>query len=548
MVNFAKSAAIFLSLGLVQVLGQDPLLDSPLQLWRKEIMPTVSGREAGVKKDNGCKLTPDGKHLIVTSSGGTVTSFDAITGDVEWEYNPPQGDATSIACASQIVFTTENAPTPYMVYSYKEQTLTLQEESRVVALDMDGNELWISDLVPGAANGSPVISDNGDFVFFIHNGDTLLEKKAIGYFTGIYANEGAIAFTNFNETTPFSPLGIYHNPIKGNYDDSNGEGNTNDFMMWSMTPKPSDTTIQPGELFGFQFPVGFDGNATDSQYLELGNNQRNFQTNTAPVIIQDGLTAFISASRSNFYGWYGNVDNRRGSFNRGPQATASFDRRPGSGEPVYASPAVSNDRDAPFIFGGTSAVQFMRLNYDFSEAQTRIDLESFIQAEARVDPFDRAVYFVEETGILHSVDFNNIATDFWTVILDAACTGEMAVSANGYYLYVADEDGFVTAFQVAEIPITESPSDGPTDAPSDAPSASPSTTAPTIATTEEPTMAPVDETASPTAAPVEDPTEAPVFTPVEDPTAAPVVTTPPSAASRPAAFVAILALVVSLLW
>lgn len=410
---------------------------------------------------------------------------------------------------------------------------------------MDGNELWISDVVPGAANGSPVISDNGDFVFFIHNGDTLLEKKAVGYFTGLSANEeGAIAFSRMNETTPFSPLGIFHNPIKGNYDDENGFGNTNDFMMWSMTPKPSDATIQPGALFGFQFPVGFAGNASESDYLLLGEQERNFQINTAPVITNRGLFAYITASRSNFYAWNGQEDNRRGSFNRGPQGVASFERRPGSGEPVYASVALSSSEEEPFVFGGTSAAQFMRMNFDYTEQSERQDLESFVQAEARVDPLDRVVYFVEDTGILHQVDFNTIS-DVWTLNLEADVTGEMAISDNGYFLYVADEDGFVTAFQVSEIDETVAPSAGPTDSPSYSPSASPSTSAPTPEESAAPSMAPVDATDSPTVSP----SAAPVFAPETDPTAAPVVpTVPPSAAAGPAFAVTLLALIASFLW
>ena len=128
MVNFLKSVSVFLSLGLTEVFAQEPILLEPVQVWREQIVPSVDGRDGGVKKDNGCKLTPDGKSLIVTSSGGTVTSFNAGSGEFEWEYNPPQGDANSITSASQIVFTNPAASTPYMVYSYIEQTLTLQEE------------------------------------------------------------------------------------------------------------------------------------------------------------------------------------------------------------------------------------------------------------------------------------------------------------------------------------------------------------------------------------------------------------------------------------
>lgn len=119
MVHF-KSIAFLFALGLSYVPAQEQLFPTPITLWENQIIPTVSS-EIGVLKGNGCKISPDGAHVIVTAVGGTVTSFDALSGEVEWEYNPPVPAGGIVRSHSQVVFTTPNAVTPpYMVYSVVE--------------------------------------------------------------------------------------------------------------------------------------------------------------------------------------------------------------------------------------------------------------------------------------------------------------------------------------------------------------------------------------------------------------------------------------------
>ena len=117
MVNF-KSLAFLFTLGISTVLSQEQLLATPVELWSEQIFSTVT-TELGVGKGNGCTLSPDGAHLVVTSVGGTVTSFNALTGEVEWEYDPPQADGGIVRSHSQVVFPI-NATSPYMVYAVVE--------------------------------------------------------------------------------------------------------------------------------------------------------------------------------------------------------------------------------------------------------------------------------------------------------------------------------------------------------------------------------------------------------------------------------------------
>ncbi len=347
---------------------------------------------------------------------------------------------------------------------------------------MDGMELWSSVALEGVPAGSPLVSDDGSYVYLVHNANF----KTVGFFTALDAADGAVFYSNSDATTPFSPPGIYHTPFEGNYGAEQGRGNTNDMIMWSATPKPEDTSINDGNTYGFQLPIAVAGNTSAVGYFVLGDTPRTFQAITAPTLTNQGLSAYLSTSRSGFYAWVGNPTNARGRFDGGA-VTFGFDRNPTfPGQPVFASPVVSNGvastPDQPFVFGGTASTQFVRMNFDLS-VQTIVDTTSFIQAEARVDPLDRAVYFVEEVGVVHQVAFDTIQ-DIWTFNLTGGVEGEMALNSRGYVLYVATTTGLVTALQLSEIPITPSP-----------------TASPTVNVTDSPTLAPVVETLSPTPSP-----------------------------------------------
>jgi len=102
-----------------------------------------------------------------------------------------------------------------------------------------GNELWVSPPIAGTAPGSPVVSDAGDYVFLTVNA----EGNTVGNFVCISALDGSIFFEDPNVNTPYAPIGIFHSPIEGNYDDENGRLNNNDFLMWASAPNPNDATV-----------------------------------------------------------------------------------------------------------------------------------------------------------------------------------------------------------------------------------------------------------------------------------------------------------------
>ena len=345
--------------------------------------------------------------------------------------------------------------------------------SLVVALDMDGNELWVSDALSGVASGTPVISDNGESVFLTHNSEVF----SVGHFSILEADAGTLSYNMSDPFNAFAPPGIYHNPAQGWYD--GGEGNFNDMIMWTVSPPPFATSIGEGLLFGFQYPPDpLDPPAA----ITLGD-VRNFQGITPPVMTNEGKSAYWSVSRSNWFTWVGIEGLKRTYFSRSHTANIGFTRNAQfKGQPCFAPPALSSSTTEPVVFGGTAAAEFVRTTFDFSQKRTKT-LSSIVYSQAVVDPADRVVYYAESAGFVHRGNFVNL-NDNWVYELEGGTQGEIALSENGSILYVADTGGKITALQVAEIPATAEPSAPPSGAPS-----------------AEPTLAPAFPTPSPSGAP-----------------------------------------------
>jgi hypothetical protein len=233
---------------------------------------------------------------------------------------------------------------------------------------MDGNKLWTSPMLAGIPSGTPVVSNDGEYVFLTHNANF----ATVGYFSTLWAGpgNGALFYSMSNETSAFGAVGIFHNPSEGYYDGANGVNNRNDMIMWCQQPKPEDATIDDGAMFGFQFPVGFTGiNASDIGYFQLGDEPRDFQSDKPPVITNEGRSAYWGVSRSGYWAWVGEGTNGRGKFNRGPTNTVGFTRNePIPGQPVFATPALSSDTAAPVIFGGSAGLEFIRLSSDYNSS------------------------------------------------------------------------------------------------------------------------------------------------------------------------------------
>jgi WD40 repeat protein len=117
--NIAAILAALVALACSPVSGQDlgDLFNDGASLWTNQIISANPVDQPGLLKGNGVTMSPDGTSVVTTSVGGTVSSFDALTGDFEWEYIPTATEGEIIRCNSKVAFTTENAAEPYMVFS-----------------------------------------------------------------------------------------------------------------------------------------------------------------------------------------------------------------------------------------------------------------------------------------------------------------------------------------------------------------------------------------------------------------------------------------------
>lgn len=472
-------------------------------------------------------MAPDGKHALVTTVGATVYAFNAYNGAQAWVYQP-EAVGTSIARSHSGV--TFGPLGEYIVYAVVDNENSLSPTSRVIALDMDGNEIWVSDDLEGVAAGCPQVSSDGAYVFLTHNADDLTN----GHFTILDGSTGSIFYEGSSgeaedePTKRYGPIGIFHSPEAGNYDPiisgapvSEGDFNTNDMILWSQSPKPLDASIENGYLYAFQFPRDFVGNSSEISYFQMGNFERDFQTITPPVMTNKGMSVYWGVSRSGFRGW---TPKR---FSRARDVSIGFTRNDDfPGQPVWAPPALSNDGPEPFIFGGSAAMEFVKMNWDFSKTSV-VATTGYVKTKALIDGDERAVYYVEsDNGILHGANFDDI-TDMWTQPMNFTVDGEMALTPRSDVLIVADTRGVITAYQVANIPITDAPSNLPSDGPSLAPTMNPSESLAPVVFIPPPTDAPI-VTDVPVAQPTESPEPAPVVTPeilmppVAAPTAAPV--------------------------
>ena len=104
-----------------------PPLDDAEIFWEAQINPVDSPsgtRSPAVLHGNGVYLTPDESHLITSSVGGTVSAYDAWSGELMWEYIPSDAGA-AISCKSGITFANADAGT-YIVYSIIENENSLE--------------------------------------------------------------------------------------------------------------------------------------------------------------------------------------------------------------------------------------------------------------------------------------------------------------------------------------------------------------------------------------------------------------------------------------
>jgi hypothetical protein len=317
---------------------------------------------------------------------------------------------------------------------------------RVVSLSLSGQELWVSPSLEGLSPGTPVVSEDGAHVFLTHNS----ADGTVGHFTILDGTSGEIFFSQLYESAPFAPLGIYYNPAEGYYD--GGENNRNDILVWSVGPKPNETSVGPGATFAFQFPIDFasHGDTSDLTYAALGNDVKDFQAIQKPVLTNEGRTLYWGTSRSQLRCWLGEEGMDRYRFSRARTSAVSFTRGTPAMQSVYATPALSNGPLNRSVFGGTASAEFVKVSGDCGD-HIVVPTGHLVKSTARVSPDDTYVYYLETDGILHQASTVSLQ-DEWTLDIGGATEGEFSLNQDGTLLYVGDASGLLRAYRVGDVP------------------------------------------------------------------------------------------------
>ena len=334
--------------------------------------------------------------------------------------------------------------------------------SVVYALSPDtGTVIWTSQALEGACSGTPVISQDGEYVFLTHN------LLSAGHFSILSASKNGLPlYSQLDPNQPYAPPGIYYNPQEGYY--PGGSGNSNDIIMWAYRPRSTELTVGSGLTMAFQFPFGFTGEATNLAITTL--SVVTWQTITAPRLFNMGYSMMWGVSRSEFRVWNGGLGDTQHRFDKAASNTAEFPRGEPKGQAIFAALELSSSATEPMAFGGAASSVFAGFDYKLNE-MWRINTTFPIFAEARISPDDATVYCVEQNGRVHSIDVLT-GKERWSALLGGvATTSNFGQSKSGKFLYFNNQGGKLQAWQIA-------------DAPSPAPSSSPSSAEP------EPTVTP----------------------------------------------------------
>ena len=82
--------------------------DAPELAWQTQTDVILDG--------NGVFISPDDSITVVTQANGNLNAYDTFTGDLLWNFLPPNHDDLPIACQGGVTFSTDG-PRDYLIYS-----------------------------------------------------------------------------------------------------------------------------------------------------------------------------------------------------------------------------------------------------------------------------------------------------------------------------------------------------------------------------------------------------------------------------------------------
>lgn len=369
--------------------------------------------------------------------------------------------------------------------------------SRIVGIDLStGYEIFSIGTILGKVAGAPVRSSDSRHLLVTHHAS----NARTSYFTVWDIQESRPVYAYDRLGSPFSPLGVYWNPVQGYYDD--GFENTNDIFVWSLDLEEDSTDPSGGLVFVFQFPVDAEG---PPRVVTVGD-ERQFRSPHAPVLANGGLNMYMAISRNDIRCWAGEQDLRRYAFHTGgigrvdfPRSEVEFSAAP------PAPPSVAEVTGA--IYGPTATGEIFRLNANCSQNVT-IPTNQVVQSKVLVG--HEYVYYATQApaAALYQLDPETLEAT-WQFPLDRGVVADMALSLDGKTIFLSDIAGLVRAISIA-VPAAPTPAPPPT--------------VPTVYPTEPPTAQPTKSPAPSSAPTTAIPTVSPQ--PTTDAPATAVVTPP----------------------
>ena len=310
--------------------------------------------------------------------------------------------------------------------------------SRIIGLSTSGTKLFESEPLPGVQSGTPVPSWDGRFVYMNSNvGGTT------GYFSIIDTAQLVSASTPLapiyqqsNSTNPFSPLGYYHRPVRGNYYRPGSRLNYNDMLVWGFETAMNQTVVGTGQIFGFQLPT--DGNPLE--YFLLGAAQ-GFQSSTPPVLTNGGLSMYWSTTRGQTMCWVNQqFDHSRTNF-------FGFAR----GSPAYigarAPPTLASDAEFPKLFGPGASASIWSANA-YLNVTNEVKVAAVVSSRVAISPDHSYVYYADQSGGVGALTFDTLNTS-WTLQNSNPIEADIALSTDGTMLFIGDTTGLISAYTVA---------------------------------------------------------------------------------------------------
>lgn len=377
--------------------------------------------------------------------------------------------------------------------------------SRLVALDLEGNELWRSTSLQGVGAGTPQITSDGRHVALTHNIDLVEERREMGLFS-IFDQGGRLddppdkdvseepqdaakppllspILTEGGALYPFSPLGGQPAPTTIPTSDvttSEGEEqqqNLNDVFVWAMAQGKYEHPESIGFVYSFQFPANYDPDAnkkdTVLQYHVVRDNVRPWQSDTMPVMTTNrshGAESLywvvLTPTTTEVLVW-----EDAASFAEDPTATLELAQEqkssPSDESATKAIPlrhlpspvllmkptdmdGLDSDSSSPnnvqALYGAGPSNQFYRISPDGTES-TVITTDSIVLSKPVVS--NNHVYYATTGGRFVQADLQTLDT-VWSVMRNTPIQGDLAMNAAGTMVFAASVEGGVIAIRIEE--------------------------------------------------------------------------------------------------